>query len=65
VLRPQAAAPQQLPTRRTQFGELNSARGVSQIDGLRVVQRNARDKRMDARGKPFELLTSILRQISR
>jgi len=36
-----------------------------QIDGPHVVQRNARKKRMDAQGKPFELFTSDLRHAER
>jgi hypothetical protein len=32
-----------------------------QIDGPYVAQRNAREKRVDAQGKPFELLASDLR----
>jgi hypothetical protein len=39
----------------------DSVTRAGQIDCPHVVQRNAREKRMDAQGKPFEFLASELR----
>jgi len=44
-----------------ELGKRDSASCARQIDGPRVVQRNAREKCVDAERKPFVLLASDLR----
>src|SRR5712692_5142239 len=54
-------SPKKLPGSPKELGERDSATHARQIDGPYVVQRNAREKRVDAQGKPFELFASDLR----
>jgi hypothetical protein len=44
-----------------ELDERDPATRARQIDGPHVVQRNAREKCVDAQGKPFELFASDLR----
>jgi hypothetical protein len=61
VLGPQAAPLHKAPSAPKELGERDSGTRARQIDGPHVVQRHAREKRVDSQGKPFELLVSDLR----
>src|SRR6266849_3116212 len=54
-------SPKEIPGAPKELGERDSATLARQIDGPHVVERNAREKRVDAQRKPFELFASDLR----